>query len=101
MSDFVCKKCGACCKNVNRWYAYLPKYEKLLGIKLVFPYKHVNGICEMLDVDNTCKVYNSRPLVCNTMEMCKLYMQSLKMSENTFFKLQELSCSINRFNLNN
>ena len=93
---FSCRKCGACCKNVDRWLANISKIEKLFGTKLVFPYRHINGICEMLAADNTCKIYDRRPAVCDTVKIYKLYKKALYLDEDIFCSLQELSCQINR-----
>ena len=49
---FPCTKCGACCRRAH----------------LVTPFKYgdrVNGGCTFLLKDNTCEVYDKRPLVCS------------------------------------
>jgi len=55
---FPCIGCGACCRRVGQIQKFPEDHP------LHFPYKNTNGVCENL-VDNQCKVYNDRPLVCN------------------------------------
>jgi Fe-S-cluster containining protein len=31
-----------------------------------FPYNHTNGVCEKLDENGKCSVYDSRPMICNS-----------------------------------
>ena len=47
--DFLCSKCGACCR--------------VAGGKLGLPDRG-DGACGYLNKDNTCSVYDSRPEVC-------------------------------------
>jgi len=67
MSNFVnkfpCTQCGCCCKSIG-------KIKELSFVD--FPYKaDSNGICEMLTEDNKCKVYDSRPTICNIKKLAK------------------------------
>lgn len=55
MSKFPCTKCGACCRSLGA----VPINKEL------FPYTTINGVCEKLTANNTCSVYENRPLVCN------------------------------------
>lgn len=55
--SFPCTACGLCCKNIN-------------GIKALEHFNQ-NGICINLNTDNTCKIYNTRPLVCRVDDMYK------------------------------
>jgi hypothetical protein len=57
---FNCSSCGACCKKVDLYTAIDQQNEDLK-----FPFSHKNGVCEKLNEDNTCSVYNERPLICN------------------------------------
>ena len=57
---FPCIGCGLCCRRVG------PIAEKLKGTVLEFPYAYDDtGRCEMLGEDSRCKVYETRPLICN------------------------------------
>ena len=50
---YTCDKCGRCCRNLNfnDLYNYLNRGD---------------GVCIYLDeATNLCKIYNSRPLICN------------------------------------
>jgi Fe-S-cluster containining protein len=58
LMTFPCIGCGACCRRVGSIQKFPEDHP------LHFPYKNTNGVCENL-VDNQCKVYNDRPLVCN------------------------------------
>jgi uncharacterized protein len=61
---FPCTQCGCCCRRVG----------KIKEIGVPFPYKvKKNGACEMLTSDNKCKVYDSRPLLCNISELAKAF----------------------------
>lgn len=65
---FPCVGCGACCRRMDIALAQI----KALGLDVEFPYKVTNGTCEMLAEDNTCKVYNDRPDICNIDKMIEL-----------------------------
>lgn len=71
-----CNKCGECCRQIR---CYGLKNEKDLKLmQFFFPsYKHLyikeideNGelvlTCKELNKDNTCSIYNKRPLFCRT-----------------------------------
>lgn len=95
--NFICKQCGCCCRNVQRWINSIPQLTELLGISsLEFPYKHNNGICEKLSENNTCTIYNHRPMLCRTSEIFKILREKYHMSIETFLLLQKESCNINR-----
>ena len=64
---FPCIACGLCCRRVG------PIAERLKGTALEFPYTYdESGRCEMLGEDNRCKVYDSRPLICNVERVAEL-----------------------------
>lgn len=55
--SFPCIKCGLCCRHVD---------VAVETSGLEFPYKwDETGRCEMLGENDLCKVYESRPLLCN------------------------------------
>lgn len=69
MADrFPCTGCGACCAKVGLVLEvprelYHPIYAAAID---EFPYKALeNGACEMLDENNRCTVYETRPAICN------------------------------------
>lgn len=56
--NFNCSSCGACCKRIG---LLKDKFKELN-----FPYDvNEKGWCTMLDENNKCKVYNTRPAICN------------------------------------
>lgn len=50
LKDFICTKCGECCKHID-------KIDEL-------KYLHINGVCKYLK-NNECSIYNIRPIPCN------------------------------------
>ena len=81
---FKCSGCGLCCKNVER-AAESTKHIKALA----FPYSwDETGRCEKLNSDNTCSVYNERPLLCNVDEVIKFF----NLDKYNFYKINELAC---------
>lgn len=63
-SVFPCTGCGACCRRAKHTVGLLnitdPKNE------FYFPYEfNEDGSCQMLNSDNKCSVYETRPTVCN------------------------------------
>ena len=60
--QFPCTQCGCCCRRVG----------EVIKKGVTFPYKvREDGSCEMLTDDNKCKVYDSRPILCNISELGK------------------------------
>lgn len=75
MPKFNCDSCGICCK--------------LIGIKpLGFPYRVINNRCEMLGINDRCKIYNNRPLMCNV----EKYAETMGIDKELFFKRNEEAC---------
>jgi len=69
---FNCTGCGECCRKLGAIKEFvnngneknIPDYM-VVGVK-EFPYGHnEQGVCEMLDEDNKCLVYQDRPMLCN------------------------------------
>lgn len=61
---FPCTGCGACCWTINRHESHIVRDDP--EHPFYFPYQwDETGKCENLDADNKCKVYDSRPLLCN------------------------------------
>lgn len=89
--SFPCSGCGACCKRIDKIEEFLESQGVEKGDKLYFPHKHdETGRCEMLQEDNTCKVYEDRPLICNVDKL--RYMSG--MSKKKFYALNISACNV-------
>jgi Fe-S-cluster containining protein len=62
LSDFNCDSCGKCCQFVGYVEDWGPKLRK----------SETDMSCKHLAEDNTCKIYHTRPDVC---DIEKLYEQ--------------------------
>jgi Fe-S-cluster containining protein len=66
---FPCNGCGRCCRKIAQAVAFVKEAgfpEEVCD----FPYTwDEQGVCEMLTPDNRCKVYNTRPILCNVEKM--------------------------------
>lgn len=51
MLQFPCEQCGACCQEIS-------------GIQELIEFDLGNGRCSMLQLNNLCAIYSSRPGVC-------------------------------------
>ena len=74
--EFLCSKCGACCRNVGN--SKLPSDDK--------------GVCLNLDQENNiCKVYNTRPNICR---VDKIFENSFKdiMTKKEFYVWNTEAC---------
>ena len=61
---FPCTGCGACCRIINRHELLIVRDDP--NDPYYFPYGwDETGKCENLGEDNKCKIYNTRPLICN------------------------------------
>ena len=97
----ICTKCGACCKkaSVDAYNGFTRSfYEKVLNIKLEELQTKKNGDCINLLDDNSCAIYEDRPLICrygndklhigpNTLQ------DLLKYTEREYLDLQMSSCN--------
>ncbi len=81
---FKCSGCGCCCNRVGE------AVKKTSHIPLLqFPYKWDDkGKCEMLLSDNTCMVYDNRPLICNVDALADLFL----LNKEEFYKENYRSC---------
>ena len=57
---FLCTRCGLCCKNIHE-------------IPELADFHTGDGICIHLSDDNLCKIYSTRPDICNVEKMYELY----------------------------
>ena len=82
----ICTGCGACCRMVS----------KVEG----FPEEYVGegGVCKNLDTDtNKCKIYETRPDICNVDKMYYLHTRNKKaktMSKEKYFQMQKEACGL-------
>lgn len=76
---FPCKSCGACCRRV-------PEVSAL---------DRGDGACRYYD-DNTrqCTVYDTRPVLCQVDKTFALLAEKDRISANTFYMTQALSCTL-------
>lgn len=85
--EFNCSGCGACCKRIG---LLKDKFKELN-----FPYSvNDKGWCEMLDENNNCKVYNTRPDICNMKTMYEKYFTKLGYTEKKTYKLNAEMCNL-------
>lgn len=81
---FECSGCGACCRRIETAVLATQNIEELK-----FPYTwDKDGKCDMLNDDNTCKVYEDRPLLCNVEKIADHF----KLEKKGFYKLNHKSC---------
>lgn len=72
--SFPCTGCGACCRHIDNAKDVINTLPEL-----AFPYTwDETGRCEMLGEDNRCKVYETRPLICNVDKLKDFYGVSKK-----------------------
>jgi len=84
---YECEKCGSCCR-----YAFL--ITENYG-KDIFPYNtKEDGSCEMLNDDNLCKVYETRPIICNMKLLCEY----LNIDNDEFYSENKKICKILKLN---
>ena len=91
MTDFPCTQCGQCCKQIgailNNVSIYPTVVQDLINR---FPYEvNSDGSCSMLSGDNTCSVYQNRPIMCNI----KLMGQLLRQPEQQWHQQQADVCN--------
>lgn len=81
---FECSGCGCCCNRIADAVAntsHIPAFK--------FPYKwDENGRCEMLSSDNSCNVYEDRPLLCNVEKVA----EHLGLNKKSFYKKNHKAC---------
>lgn len=81
---FQCSGCGACCRRIKDAVAHSAHITALK-----FPYNwDESGKCEMLLEDNTCMVYENRPLLCNVEKVAEL----MGYDKEEFYKQNYRAC---------
>ena len=79
---FPCSGCGACCTGVDKIMS---------NLKYLFPFEYdETGRCEKLNDDNTCSVYDDRPMICNIDKMREF----VDMPKEKFYKLNIEKCNL-------
>lgn len=78
--DFLCDKCGLCCKHLE----LIPQLTE---------YNSGDGRCMYLSEDNLCKIYSSRPDICNVNKMYELE-YSNKMSREEYILYNIKGCKM-------
>ena len=82
--SFPCTGCGACCRHIDN-----AKDVINTSPELAFPYSwDESGRCEMLGDDDKCKVYETRPLMCNVDKLMKVY----NISKKKFYAINIEGC---------
>ena len=77
---FHCTQCGECCKRVGM---------TIWGKGMALP----SGVCKWLDLTtNRCKIYTTRPLMCNV-DAAYEEIYSSAMSREQFYALNEAECT--------
>lgn len=94
MNEFNCTGCGLCCATIGKMVEDAKNSDQnneLLKLAADFPHKYdEKGRCEMLNRDNTCAVYDHRPLICNVKDTHKKFFNH--MSQQQFFSINEQIC---------
>lgn len=75
---FPCTSCGACCRRVH----LVPKFPE--------PIKS-DGSCIHLKDDNTCAIYDTRPLICNIDKFFDAVLSD-KMERKEFYDMNMKVC---------
>ena len=79
---FQCSKCGICCKKAGE-LGYMPSRK--------------DGSCIYLNKNNECKIYKTRPLICNINKIFdflkerKIYPENF--TRNQHFKVTSEKCN--------
>jgi uncharacterized protein len=96
---FSCRQCGECCRRIGKVIVgalslpeHIQEQVPLGKMAIEFPYKFDNtGKCEMLNLQNRCMVYATRPTICNVNKMHALYYKST-IKKKDFFKMNQNVC---------
>ena len=86
MSKFPCSGCGGCCM--------------MAGGKLGMPDRG-DGACLFLDYDNTCSIYEQRPLICRVDELYDHVKPDMTRGEWHGFRIQACNIIIDKLGLDN
>ena len=92
---FKCTGCGLCCKSVEKALEAAKtgdKNDPIVQELLSFPYSTVDGVCEMLNENGECKVYDSRPDICDVNKTFKKHHKGTK-SKKEYFRQNNIICN--------
>ncbi len=79
VNKFKCRKCGLCCRNLDRNDIYKNLHNG-------------SGVCKYLDLKtNLCTIYVNRPILCNIDLSYKLYFSD-KLSLEEYYNLNYEGC---------
>ena len=77
--NFKCDMCGLCCQNLK---------ETPIKTKL----DRGDGVCQHFDeISHMCKIYKTRPLICNVDKFYKLFLKD-KISKEGYYELNYDAC---------
>jgi Fe-S-cluster containining protein len=84
---FPCTGCGACCRVINRYERILEREDDTNPY--YFPYQwDETGRCENLNDDNKCRIYETRPLICNV----EAFTRALDLPLQEFYEINIGTC---------
>lgn len=95
--SFPCTKCGICCNSVGIWVMKArvilnTTTESGTALKTLreaasfpFEFDKTNGRCSQLSRNGNCKVYDTRPLICNIEKTWEKY-YSETIAKGEYFK---------------
>jgi len=78
--NFPCSKCGACCRRAGNWS------NGIVPVK-------ADGSCGHLLPDDTCGIYDERPVVCNVTRGYVELFSGGGLTEKEFFRLNSMVCN--------
>lgn len=95
MNNFPCTSCGQCCRMVGKMLLFKnatspgqPYYREMQE----FPYQtDARGVCEKLNNQGQCSVYDNRPDLCNIETIRKRYFADL--TEPEYFAISAANCN--------
>lgn len=78
-NKFICRKCGLCCKNLDRNDIYKSLHNG-------------KGVCKYLNLEtNLCSIYENRPILCNIDLSYELYFSD-KIILEEYYNLNNEGC---------
>jgi hypothetical protein len=92
---FYCSCCGQCCKRIDKVVKNFEAiFEKFPDMYEEFPYSwSESGVCEMLDQNNKCKCYDTRPIFCDSARFLEeLNKRGVGIDRDEFIKVSLDSC---------
>ena len=91
---FYCSGCGQCCRHIDKAVENFNKLcEMFPELHEEFPYIwSSSGSCEMLDSNNKCKCYNTRPLLCDSGRLLEELQKLVDITKEDFIDMSLESC---------